>query len=114
MNDSILESVKKLIGGYIYGSAFDSDLIMHINTVFTILYQLGIGPEEGFAIEDDSATWSDYISDVKLLNGVKSYMGSKVRMMFDPPTNSTLADAINRNIAELEWRLNVMVDPGKE
>ena len=114
MNDSILESVKKLIGGYIYGAAFDSDLIMHINTVFTILYQLGIGPEEGFAIEDDSATWSDYISDVKLLNGVKSYMGSKVRMMFDPPTNSVLADAINRNIAELEWRLNVMVDPGKE
>lgn len=111
MIESILDSVKKIIGIDRRYDAFDEDLIMHINAVFMILRQMGVGPQNGFAIEDSSAVWSDYISDLALLQSVRTYIGLKVRMMFDPPTSSTLAEAINRNIAELEWRLNVQVDP---
>lgn len=85
---------------------FDADIIMHINTVFMILTQMGVGPEEGFTIEDDLATWSDFIEDdVKFYEGLKSYMVLKVRVLFDPPTSSAVMEATNRMIDELEWRL---------
>ena len=111
MDSSILTSIKKLLGIAEEDSSFDQDIIMHINTVFAILAQLGVGPANGFSIEDDSAIWGDYLGNATNLELVKSYIYMKVRSMFDPPTNSILADAMNKNIGELEWRINTTVDP---
>ena len=105
--DSILTSIKKLLGISEDYEHFDQDIIMHINSVFMILTQMGVGPAEGFRIEDDSTTWSDFTSDLKVLESVKSYMYLKVRLLFDPPTSSSVLDSTNRLISELEWRLNV-------
>lgn len=111
MDSSILTSIKKLLGLSEEDTSFDQDIIMHINTVFNILAQLGVGPANGFSIEDNSAIWSDYLGEVTNLELIKSYIYMKVRLMFDPPTSSILADAMNKNISELEWRINVTVDP---
>lgn len=111
MDSSILTSIKKLLGIAEEDASFDQDIIMHINTVFAILAQLGVGPANGFSIEDDEAIWSDYLGNATNLELVKSYIYMKVRSMFDPPTSSILADAMNKNISELEWRINTTVDP---
>ena len=111
MDSSILTSIKKLLGIAEEDTSFDQDIIMHINTVFAILAQLGVGPANGFSIEDDSAIWEDYLGNATNLKLVKSYVYMKVRSMFDPPTSSILADAMNKNISELEWRINTTVDP---
>ena len=113
MDSSILTSIKKLLGIAEEDTSFDQDIIMHINTVFAILAQLGVGPTNGFSIEDDGAIWSDYLGNSTNLELVKSYIYMKVRSMFDPPTSSILADAMSKNISELEWRINTMVDPKK-
>lgn len=110
--ESILTSVKKMLGITEEYEHFDPDIIMHINSVFMILTQLGVGPENGFVIEDDQATWSDFIPRGQRLEMVKSYMYLKVRLLFDPPANGTLMQSMNQTIAEFEWRLNVAVDPG--
>lgn len=104
--DSILTSVKKMLGIAEEYTHFDADLIMHINSVFMILAQLGVGPSEGFFIEDDTATWDEFIQDKKEINSVKSYVGLKVRLLFDPPTASSQIENTNKLINELEWRLN--------
>lgn len=111
MDSSILTSIKKLLGVAEEDTSFDQDIIMHINTVFAILAQLGVGPANGFSIEDYGAIWSDYLGNATNLELVKSYIYMKVRSMFDPPTSSILADAMNKNISELEWRINTTVDP---
>lgn len=108
--ESILTSVKKVLGITEEYEHFDQDLIMHINTVFGILHQLGVGPSTGFSIQDSSALWNDFVDNEKL-NLVKSYVCLKVRLMFDPPQNGSLIEAINSQISELEWRLNVAIDP---
>lgn len=108
--DSILTSIKKLLGISEDYTQFDDDIIMHINTVFLNLTQLGVGPEEGFLIEDDVAEWEDFIEDNAQLQAVKSYMYLKVKLLFDPPLSSSVIESMNRMIAELEWRLNVAVD----
>lgn len=113
MGESILTSIKKLLGLAAEYDAFDADIIMHINTVFTILNQLGVGPE-GFKIEDDLATWSSFIDDVNALESVKSYIYLKVQLMFDPPLNSAVLESKKQLIAELEWRLNVYIENNKE
>lgn len=107
MSDSILTTVKKLVGIDESYDAFDLDIITHINSAFSTLDQLGIGPEEGFMIEDDSATWGDFLGDDPRLNSVKSLIGLKVRVVFDPPATSFTLDAFNKQIEELQWRLNV-------
>lgn len=116
--DSILTSVKKMLGIMEEYEHFDTDLIMHINTVLSILTQLGVGPSEGFAIEDKSATWSDFVSPNSGLDAVKSFVYLKVRLLFDPPLSSGVMESINRMIGELEWRLKVAAeeapDNGKE
>ena len=109
--ESILTSIKKLLGITADYTHFDDDIIMHINSVFMILNQLGVGPSEGFYIEDRSTTWSDYIDDPSRLQMIKSYMYMKVKLMFDPPASSTVTKCIEDNIREFEWRLNVAVDP---
>lgn len=108
--ESILTSIKKLLGISEDYTQFDSDLIMHINTVFLNLTQLGVGPEEGFSIQNENDAWSDFIDDNAQLQAVKSYMYLKVKLLFDPPLSSSVIESMNRMIAELEFRLNVAVD----
>lgn len=107
MTESILTSIKKLLGITEECTDFDNDIIMHINSVFMILSQLGVGPSTGFRIEDDSATWSEYITDDDNLDAVKSYIHLKVKLLFDPPLSSAVTQAMNQAISELEWRLNI-------
>lgn len=112
--DSILTSVKKMLGITEEYTHFDQDIIIHINTVFTTLTQLGVGPSSGFSIQDEYAEWSDFIPTGSNLESVKTYVYLKVRLLFDPPASSVVVDAINRSISELEWRISVTVDPGEE
>lgn len=109
--DSILTSIKKLLGIDESYTEFDADIIMHINSVFMILRQIGVGPKNGFSISDKTSVWSDYISDMSKLEMVKSYVYMKVRLLFDPPTNSALLESMKQLIQEAEWRLSVQVDP---
>lgn len=104
--ESILTSIKKLLGIAEDDTSFDPDIIMHINSVFMILRQLGVGPEEGFRIEGKDATWSDFTEDITLIESIKTYIFMKVKLIFDPPSNSSVIEATNRIITELEWRLN--------
>lgn len=111
--DSILNSVKIANGITEDNTDFDEILVMYTNAVLsTILPQLGVGPEKGYVISDLTDTWDDYLENYSNLEAVKTYIPLKVRMIFDPPTNSAVAEAIKNTIAELEWRLNVTVDPG--
>ena len=108
--ESILTSIKKLLGIDEEYENFDPEIIMHINSVFMILNQLGVGPSESFSIQDSKSVWSNFMSSGSNIEAVKSYMHLKVKLMFDPPSSSAVMDAINRTIAELEWRLNVASD----
>ena len=108
--DSILTSIKKMLGIIEDDESFDIDIIIHINTAFSTLTQLGVGPKDGVIIRDKTTLWTEFIDDIRLEN-VKSYVYLKVRQVFDPPTNSAVLDAISRQISELEWRMNVTVDP---
>ena len=110
METSILTSIKKMLGVAEDYTEFDEDIITHINSVFLSLTQLGVGPEEGFMIEDDTAVWEDFIDDSIRLQAVKTYMYLKVKLLFDPPLSSSVTESFTRMIAELEWRLNVAVD----
>lgn len=112
MDESILTSVKRSVGVVEECTDFDAELIMHTNTVLTILTQLGVGPATGFSIATGTEKWSDFITDMTNLHSIKSYVGLKVRLLFDPPTSSAVVDSLNRLISELEWRINVTVDPG--
>lgn len=105
--ESILDSTKKAIGLDADYDVYDLDILMHINTAFATLSQLGVGPEDGFVVEDDSAVWSDYLMDDKKRSMVKSYIYLRVRLLFDPPETSYLINAFNDQVKELEWRLNV-------
>lgn len=111
--ESILTTVKVQLGIVENCTDFDQILITHINSVFAILHQLGVGPANGFFITDSNQKWSSFIgSDVLTLQNVKTYMYLKVKLMFDPPQNSAMLESINRQIAEHEWRLNVAVTRG--
>ena len=112
--DSILTSVKKMLGISKDCTDFDADIIMHINTVFMILNQLGVGPSTYFTIEDDIPTWNDFIPDGQNLEMIKSYMYMKVRLLFDPPTNSSVLTSMEKTISEFEWRLNVQAETKTE
>ena len=108
--ESILTSIKKMLGITEEYEQFDADIIMHINSVFMILNQLGVGPSNGFSITDKTAVWSDFISEGANLESVKSYIYLKVRLLFDPPTTSAVMESMNRMISELEFRLNVSAE----
>lgn len=103
---SILDGTKNALGIESDYQAYDSDIMMHINSVFAILHQLGIGPDEGFEISDASTTWDDYLFDDMLLNQVPTYMYLRVRMLFDPPSTSFHLDAMKEQIQMFEWRIN--------
>jgi hypothetical protein len=108
MEQSILKSTKNVLGLAADYTVFDLAVITHINSAFSTLTQLGVGPSEGFMIEDDKAVWDDFIilSDDPSYNSVKSYIYLKTRLLFDPPTTSFHLEAMNRQIEEMEWRLN--------
>ena len=110
ITDSVLTSIKKLLGIAEEYEHFDADLIMHINSVFSILTQLGVGPSKGFMIEDKNATWKDFISDESKYMLVKSYMHLKVKLLFDPPLSSAVLECYKTQISEYEWRLNVAAE----
>lgn len=103
---NILQSVKKTLNIATADTAFDADILLHINSVFAILTQLGFGDETGFPV-DSTTEWDDFFTESSL-NLVKSYTYLKVRMLFDPPTTSYLIDAMTAQITEFEWRLTVM------
>lgn len=109
--ESILTSIKKLLGIAEEYEHFDADIIMHINSVFMDLNQLGVGPSEGFTIVDEETIWSDFTENIALLQAVKSYMYLRVKILFDSSSmgSATLA-AYERQIQQWEWRLNVAVE----
>jgi hypothetical protein len=109
--DSILTSIKKMLGISEDYTQFDIDITIHINSVLSALTQIGVGPSEGFFIEDKTSTWSDFIADDPRLNSVISYVYMKVKLLFDPPLSSAVIDSTNRLISEYEWRIQVTVDP---
>lgn len=111
--ESILTSIKKLLGITAEYTHFDTDLIVHINSVLMVLNQLGVGPEECFFIEDESSSWADFLGDNTNIELVKTYVYLKVKLLFDPPLSSAAVESTNRLISEFEWRLNVAVDPKK-
>ena len=109
MNESILTSIKKMLGITSEYKHFDPDIIMHINTVLMILTQIGVGPSEGFSISDDTATWNQF-TDSKNIEAIKSYVALKVRLLFDPPSSTANIESIERLIKELEWRINIAAE----
>ena len=110
--DSILTSIKKLLGPSGEYEAFDPDIIMHINTVFMDLRRIGVGPVRGFRIEDDTTTWTDFIPDADLLRleAIKDYVYLNVKLLFDPPTNGSHMESINKRIEKLEWTINMAAE----
>lgn len=108
---SILTSIKKLLGIEEFYEHFDQDVITHINSAFFTLNQLGVGPEEGFSIQDKNKTWEAF-TEVSDLEAIKTYVYLKVRLVFDPPQIGHLVEAIRLQITELEWRLNVQAEGG--
>ena len=112
--ESILTSIKKMLGiteDYTY---FDNDIIMHINSVLMTLNQLGVGPDEPAFITSEMDTWEKVFGDRKDIEAVKTYIYIKVRIVFDPPTSSFVLEAMSRTASELEWRLNVQAETNKE
>lgn len=105
--NSILDTTKKALGIAFDYDVFDSDIIMHINSAFSTLNQLGIGPAEGYMIEDDQETWDAFLGNDPMLNSVKTLVYLKVRLVFDPPQTGFAQEAMKQQIQELEWRLNV-------
>lgn len=110
MIESILISIKKLLGMAEDYDHFDQDIIMHINSVLMTLTQIGVGPAEGFSITGDSATWDDFVSEESKLEAVKTYIYLKVRLVFDPPQHSAHIAAMEKLAAEYEWRLNTAAE----
>jgi hypothetical protein len=109
--ESILNTIKKLLGIDPDNTDFDDDIKIHINSVIPNLSQMGIGPKIGFIVKSVDDTWSDYIDSSTInLEGVKTYIYLKIKLIFDPPTNSTTIDAINKNLSELEWRMMLSVE----
>lgn len=111
MNE-ILSTIKKMLGIVVDYEAFDTDIMININSAFATLNQLGVGPKEGFGITGPTEQWTDFTTDKRLLDSVKMYVYYKTRLGFDPPTNSFLVEAIKNSINELEWRLNVAAEGG--
>lgn len=105
MDNSILTDIKKLLGLPAEYDVFDQDIILHINSVFFKLRQLGVGPEKAFSITDDKTQWSDFSTEMVDYEAIKTYIYMNVRLIFDPPQNSFVVNALQDQIKEYEWRL---------
>lgn len=107
--ESILQSIKKLLGIQPEYTAFDQDILIHINTVFAMLNQLNIGPPEGFYVADENVTWDSYITSFNLTM-IRTFVYLKVKLIFDPPSSTAVIESINRTLGEIEFRLYVEGD----
>lgn len=114
MNSSILLTIKKMLGLAQDYTIFDLDIIVQINTALAILTQLGVGPSKGFRIAGTTETWNDLLGDAENLEEVKTFIYLKAKKLFDPPASGTVMEAYKQEEKELEWRINVAVDPGEE
>jgi hypothetical protein len=112
--ESILDSIKQLLGIQEDDTSFDLDIIIAINSILSVLSQLGVGPEEGYQITGSSEIWSDFIEDSPKINSVKSYLYMRVKMLFDPPLTSSVSTAMSDAIQEFEWRLTVQSESSQE
>ena len=110
MEYSILNTIKKMLGLDANYTAFDTDIIVHINSALMTLTQLGVGSPSGFSITSSLATWQDFIGTTTDLEAIKSFIYLKTRLAFDPPATSFVLEAIKAMISEYEWRINVQVD----
>lgn len=113
VEESIFKSIKSLLGPDADYEVFDSDILIFINGAIATLTQLGIGPSGGFRITGESETWSDFVGNYDDLDSVKTYIYLKVKLVFDPPASSSVMSAYQETCKELEWRLNVAVDPDR-
>ena len=113
MEESILVSIKKLLGIAESDTNFDTDVLMHINTAFATLHQLGIGPKNGFSISDSSSVWLDFFSEDRL-NSVKTYVFMTVKLIFDPPSQGSALETMKEYKKELEWRLKVVGETNED
>lgn len=114
LDESILDTIKEMLGLDKDYNAFDTEIISYINSAFFTLSQIGVGPEEGFSIKDSDAVWSDYIDVSSNLIAVQTFIKLKVQLIFDPPSNSFVVDAINKQLDELIWRLCLEVEYTKD
>jgi hypothetical protein len=105
---SILKSINKALGIHEEDDTFDDDIMMHINSVFAVLHQIGASPPDGFFITDGTEVWSDFLQGKQNVQMVKTYIYDRVRLIFDPPANSSVTASVEKRIAEFEWRLNVL------
>lgn len=112
--NSILQDVSAMIGGDACGLDFRTDLIIHINSVFNTLWQIGAGPIDGYAIVDETNSWSEFTTNPLILALVQNYMYDKVRLKFDPPTSSALLKAMQEDAAECEWRIRELLEYKKQ
>ena len=110
---SIFKSIKALLGPDADYEVYDNDILLFINGVFSTLTQLGVGPKEGFRITGETETWDDFLEGNKDLEFVKDYIFMKVKLIFDPPSSSAVMNAYQEACKELEWRINVAVDPSR-
>ena len=109
MENSILNTVKKILGLSPDETVFDLDVITHINTAFSTLYQLGVGPQGGFAIEDATPTWDDFLTgDISIVNACKTYVYLRTRLLFDPPPTSFALQSMKEQLTEYEWRISAL------
>lgn len=111
--EDILTSIKDLLGISDEDPSFDSEIIVHINSVFSMLNDIGVGPSDTFHIDSNTHYWNEFLTDNKLINMVKTYMYLRIKLIFDPPSNSVLLESINKQINEFEWRLNVEAENKK-
>ena len=114
MEESILKTIKQLIGCPDDFEQFDLDLIVHINSAFAALTHLGVGPKEGYRITGADNAWSEFEDDAQKLSLIKDYVYIKTRLLFDPPTSGSLMDSLEEQLKEMEWRLYMLYDPISE
>jgi len=107
MNESIFTTIKTLLDVHTDDDSFDADILTYINSALYSLRQIGVGPKEGFVVTGADQTWSEFSTNASLIGEVKTYIQQKVRLLFDPPNNSFLVSAIQENLKELEFRLNM-------
>ena len=107
---SILGAIRERVVGSVDEKGFDSDLIMHINSAFADLNDIGVGPKEGFEIEDDTSEWTEFVEDPVVRNSVQEFVYLSVKLNFDPPANAALLNSTQNRYAKLEWKLNAKCD----
>ena len=112
VEDNVLDTTKLLLGVETDDDSYDVELITHINSIFFVLQQLGVGPVAGFEIKDNTTPWSEFIGE-DMVNGVRSYMGMRVKLLFDTPATGPLTTALENQVAQMEWRLNMQMEVKK-